>query len=302
MQSFLRQLKWLGIVAPLLYVLLLELLTLWLYPKVLDHLTSHLLHIGVFTVGAGIFCIVICRILASKSEMDRQIMLLQEHQRLARELHDDLAQLLAFLHLNLAAWDRELGPSEDSGLRRRVQELRLTTEGIYEKVREVICGRCLEEAPRGGLFSALRACAQEFTVRTGIPVRAELPSDEITPIPGPVATQLLRIVREALCNIYRHAGVGEAMISAEVTDNDLIVTVADNGRGFNPRTAPSPSRRGLQVMRERAELVGGSLSVTTAPGEGTRITVGVPLHREKPKWKDRSSSWWLTTTPSFGKD
>lgn len=300
--SFLGKLKWLGILAPVLYVFLVDQLVRWLSPLALDHRTSHLMLIGFLGLGAGAFSLAVCRTLSSRSELDRHLTLLQEQQRLARELHDDLAQLVAFLHLALSGWERELGSAEDAGLKERVRELRLTTESIYDKVREVVCSRRIEKAPQDGFFTALRVSAQEFTSRTGIPIEIELPANEATPISIAMATHLLRIAREALCNIYRHSGATQAVITAKTAGNDLIVTIADNGRGFDLQGALSPYSQGLQIMRERAELVNGTLSVTTAPGEGTRVTVRVPLRKENGKWKDPSESWLLMTTRSFVRD
>lgn len=298
MDSFLGKLKWLGILAPVLYVFLVDQLVRWHYPVHLDHPSSHLTLIGFLGLGAGAFSVAVCRTLSSKSELDRHLTLLQEQQRLARELHDDLAQLVAFLHLALSGWERELGPTADSALSRRVKELRLATESIYEKLREVVRCRRTEEVPENGFFLALTSSIHDFTSRTGIPVRVKLPANEAIPIPGQIAIHLFRIVREALCNIYRHSGASEARITAETKDKDLVVTITDNGRGFNPRSTPSPYSQGLLIMRERAELVHGSLSVTTAPGEGTRVRVRVPLGKENGKWKDPSESWLLTTTRS----
>jgi signal transduction histidine kinase len=295
MHPLIGKLKWLGIVVPVLYIGLVELLCPLLHPAGPENIRTHLWLIGLVALGAGAFCFIFCRTISSRSEVDCQAMLLQEQQRLARDLHDDLAQLVASLHLAMAAWERELDSMKEPGLKRRVKELRLTTENIYDKVRAMICGRHCEGVPREGFFVALRACAQEFMARTGMPIRVELPPENATPIPAPVTTQLLRIIREALCNIHRHSGARQAMITAQIQDNDLNVTVADNGRGFDPQRVLSASGFGLQIMRERAEQVNGWLSVTTAPGEGTRITVRVPIVQEKPKWKDRLESWSPTT-------
>lgn len=261
-------------------------------------LHTHIWLFAAVALGAAGFCFAVCRALASRSEVDRQVAVLQEQQRLARELHDDLAQLVTFLHINLTALERELGSSGDPELSRRVNELLLATEGVYDKIRELICCRRMEGVYGEGFSTALQACAHEFAVLTGIPVRVELPPDDTTRIQGPVSAQLVRIIREALHNIYRHSGARQARISAEVTDIDLIVNVSDNGRGFEPSTVVAPFKHGLQIMRERAELVRGSLCVTTAPGEGTQITVKVPLDQERSKWNNQCESWSLMTTPS----
>lgn len=296
MDSLLGKLKWVGILLPIVYIGLLDLLCPVLYPMGQSHLFTHLSLFVLVVLGTGVFCFIVCRTLASRSEVDREITLLQEQQRLGRELHDDLAQLVAFLHLNLVAWERDLGPSPDAEVSTRVKELRIATEGIYEKVREAICIRREQGVPGDGFLPALKASAQEFMSRSKIPTHLELPADTFIPVSGSVATHLLRIVREALCNIYRHSDASEASIIAERVDDDLILTIADNGRGFNLVDGSPPYSQGLHIMRERAKLMHADLAVTTAPGEGTRITVRVPLDREKAKWRPFESSS-LTTTP-----
>lgn len=297
MQPLIGKLKWLGFLVPVLYIGLVDLVCPLFHPSGPAHLRTHLLIFGAFALGTGAFCFAVCRTLSSKSEIDRTVTLLEEQRRLARELHDGLAQSVASLHLTVTAWERGLDTTADPEVSKRIKELSMAIEEIYDKVREAICGRHCAGVQGEGLFVTLSACTQAFTGRTGIPIRLELPPENLTPIPAPVTTQVLQIVREALSNIYRHSGACEAWINAQVDEGNLSVTITDNGRGFDLRSAQTAGKLGLQVMRERAELVGGSFSVATVLGKGTRITVAIPLDQEKPKWKDQLKSWSLTTTP-----
>jgi signal transduction histidine kinase len=126
-----------------------------------------------------------------------------------------------------------------------------------------------------GLLPALLWLVERYTAQTGVRV-----SFERGPLPErfdpAVETAAYRIVQEALTNVARHAGVREAVVRLWADADWLGLQVEDRGAGFDPRAVAGPSA-GLSGMRERAQLLGGHLEVESAPGQGTRVTAGLPL-------------------------
>jgi signal transduction histidine kinase len=128
---------------------------------------------------------------------------------------------------------------------------------------------------------ALRDYLDEFEERHGIRVTLET-DDPTTPVPDLVGTQLFRIAQEALANVRKHAQAQQAWVSLRhPTANVLELDIRDNGIGFDPAHAPrsTASSFGLESMRERAEILGGSFHIVSAPGSGTRVIVSVPLEQ-----------------------
>ncbi|MGY1696062.1 histidine kinase [Geodermatophilus sp. SYSU D00814] len=195
-----------------------------------------------------------------------------ERRRLGRDLHDSLSASLFSLHARaqavrrgLAAGDAELVAAAARDLeelsRQAVAELRATVTGI-----------------RGGspdLAGALGDLARTCTARDGLPVRLRVAADLPAVGAGPTE-HLVRIAAEALHNCVKHARAGSAELALEVRGSELVLTVADDGRGFHP-AAPRGGGHGQRTMRERALLCGGWLHVDSAPGRGTRLVVRVPL-------------------------
>jgi nitrate/nitrite-specific signal transduction histidine kinase len=202
-----------------------------------------------------------------------------ERTRLSRELHDDLAQLLGFLSLKIAA-TRELislgkrGPAEAA-----LAEMARLVEDTYLDLREAIF--CLRASVPSGpeFWPALREYLAEYQTHYGVQVQLTAKGDAELDFTPPVATQLSRIILEALANVRKHSGADRAWICIEREGQHARVTIEDAGRGFDaPRVIESGGTRvGLEIMRERAESVGGTLLLNSEPGYGTRVVVRVPL-------------------------
>ena len=209
------------------------------------------------------------------AELDRAA--LEERARLSRELHDGLAQdlWLAKLKAGRLASLPDLGPeatvlSEELGS--------AINSGLAEAREAVMALRLGANATDGAFGGLIRRVVDDFQDRFGL--RAELErDDELPSIPSRAGAELLRITQEALSNVRRHADATTVRVGVHVAANQLTVTIRDNGRGFDTTTVKERSF-GLASMQERAALIGGTMTVVSAPSDGTTITVVVPVSAE----------------------
>ncbi len=198
---------------------------------------------------------------------------LDERARLSRELHDGLAQNLWLAKLKAArlAALPALGPEADA----LAGELGTAIDAGLAEAREAVHMLRLDAAPSGTLHELLAGTVDEFADRYGLRVELECGPD--LPALSPRAqAEALRITQEALTNVRRHADATVVRVRAAVENGQLALRVDDNGRGFDPG-AVAATAFGLASMRERASLIGGQLSVDSAPASGTRVHLRVPL-------------------------
>jgi two-component system nitrate/nitrite sensor histidine kinase NarX len=199
---------------------------------------------------------------------------LAERSRLAREIHDGLAQTLSYLKLRTAqiiSW-LELGETQraSAGLG-AVREL--LTEA-YVDVREAIDGLHLKPA-EGKLSEWLDQVLEDFHNLSGIQV--EMTTRPELVLPPEVQAQLLRIVQEALSNIRKHSAATRARLEWQADESWLTLGIADNGRGFDPADVPPVSQHGLRIMRERAELLDADFQIISRPGAGAQVVIRLPI-------------------------
>lgn len=205
---------------------------------------------------------------------DRQVALgaLEERNRLAREIHDTLAQGLTAVSLQLESVDALLEVEADPARVRRVvqQALALTRSNLEEARRSVLD---LRAAPlqNKSLVEAVVALAEE----TETPVDLLVKGKE-RPLPQRVETGIYRLVQEGLNNVSRHAQATQATVELTFAADAVTVAVADNGRGFDPEAVP-PHRFGLVGMNERVKLLNGRFRLESSPGAGTRLEADIPL-------------------------
>ena len=205
---------------------------------------------------------------------------MEERERMSRELHDGLAQVVAYLLVRI---DTVAGLVETDRRREALSELerlRVAADDLYADVRESISSLRTRITERG-LSGTLEDYLAEFEERHGIRVELQTDArlDTLTPT---AAFQVFRIVQEALANVRKHARAHLVWISAMTpTTEALVLTIADDGRGFDPVTAEGPEhqRFGLTAMAERAASFGGMLDVESTAGGGTRVIVTIPLAR-----------------------
>jgi signal transduction histidine kinase len=197
---------------------------------------------------------------------------LEERHRLAREIHDGLAQQLWFTKLKF----ERLAVSLDEEARPLAAEVGQSLDSAIVDARSaMVTMRGSLEADQP-LSDMLGRAADDFEGRTGLPVRFT-PGPGLPPsIPPRQQIELLRIVQESLTNVTKHADATVVRLRAEMVGRDLVVAVADNGVGFDVRQAPTGGM-GLRGMEERARLMGGTLRVESEPHGGTTVEVSVPV-------------------------
>jgi two-component system NarL family sensor kinase len=200
----------------------------------------------------------------------------EERNRLAREIHDTLAQGLAAttLHLEMADALLEGGGGSERARQAVRQALALTRANMEEARRSVHDLRAAPLEGRG-LPAALQALAEESAARGGFAAHVEV-VDGTRPLPARVEAGLYRIAQEVLTNVVRHARARQVAVQLVLRPDRLHLTITDDGRGFDPLATPR-DRYGLIGLNERARLLGGALRVQSAPGAGTRLDVEIPL-------------------------
>ncbi|MFI5903085.1 sensor histidine kinase [Streptomyces cyaneofuscatus] len=214
---------------------------------------------------------------AELAEAERTAGTLAERERLAREIHDTLAQGLSSIQLLLRAAERTL--PEDAPATSHVRAAREAAQANLAEARSFVRALTPPDLEHGSLAAALeRLCARttgpDLTVRFAV-------SGRPVELPTPYEVALLRTAQSALANTVRHARAGRAEITLSFMDTSVALDVVDDGRGFDPSGAPVAERGdggfGLPAMRSRAATLGGTLSVESAPGQGTALAVTLPL-------------------------
>jgi PAS domain S-box-containing protein len=216
------------------------------------------------------------RLFEQLQRLSRQLLQAHEAERrsIARELHDEIGQQLTGLGLLLTTTSQRLPPDMVPAplveAQARVRELIVQVQNLALDLRPAV----LDDF---GLVPALVWLFERYTAQTNIAVRFEHRLREEQRFDPEVETTAYRIVQEALTNVARHAGMSEVTIQLWTNDDIIFVVASDQGRGFDPRTVRQRASSGLAGMRERAALLGGSLTIESAVGAGTRLTATLPL-------------------------
>lgn len=217
--------------------------------------------------------------LAERDKLRRQLVLAEEmeRQRLARELHDELGQHITALGLGLQAVSE--ASQRGSEVEHRAMQLREIVNTLGRELHWVavrLRPRALDDF---GLDAALSSYAEEWSRNTGIAVdiHADHGSERL---PMAVESAVYRVVQEALTNVARHSGSTRAGVVVERRNGDLVTVVEDSGVGFQLDSAfkRNSAQLGLRGIRERAELLGGSMDIETSPGGGTTLFVRIPIN------------------------
>jgi two-component system, NarL family, sensor histidine kinase DegS len=233
--------------------------------------------------------------LAREQDMLTMNAVMEERERLSRELHDGVAQLVAHLLLRLDTIKELVEDDRPQEAGVELERLRGVADEIYEDIGESIAGLRTNLMERG-LVRALQDYVDQFEERHQIPttLRTDDAGDRLSHLSPLAALQLFRLIQEALTNVRKHAGAREATVTLTTLMSDepgqLKVVIADDGHGFtdssqvsgpNVTGPPSPEGTrqplGLTTMRERVEAIGGTFQVNSQPGSGTQVTATIPI-------------------------
>lgn len=197
----------------------------------------------------------------------------EEKARIAREVHDELGQMLTVLKLETSMC--ELAYADlDPGLRDRLNSMKRLIAQLFQLVRDVATA-LRPPILDAGIASAIEWQARRFEARTQIPCLVQVP-DNLPSLPDATAIGLFRILQESLTNVMRHAQAHTVELSLTLSHGVLCMRIADDGKGFDLR-AERPASFGLVGMRERVLIMGGQLHLDTLPGEGTTLRIHIPL-------------------------
>jgi two-component system sensor histidine kinase DegS len=211
----------------------------------------------------------------------------EERRRVAREIHDSPAQSLANLVFRLEVCEKLLAAERLPELRGELAELKGLIKGSLQEVRKIIFDLRPMALDDLGLVPALRRYLEGLEEREGLVVNLAVFGHEVR-LASAVEVGLFRIIQEALHNVSKHARAASARVTLTYGQEQLLLSVRDDGRGFDLREVERGGRAGghfgLISMRERAELLGGRFEVKSAPGQGTRITLAVPITEGEEEW------------------
>jgi len=197
-----------------------------------------------------------------------------ERIRLAREIHDGLAQTLAYLKIQTAQMLNYLNSGKLDNLETSLTSSYQTLSAAYHDARREIDDlRFVSEADAREWLINL---ALGFRDDTGMEVDVSKVQINI-PLPLAIQSQLIRIVQEALNNIRQHAQAEKVSIAGSVQGGDVVLEISDDGQGFEPETVNNGSRYGLIGMRERTDMVGGEFQIISLPDKGTTVRITIPL-------------------------
>jgi signal transduction histidine kinase len=202
----------------------------------------------------------------------------EERRRIARDLHDSVSQALFSTVLHARTAQRELaqeGASPSGPVGRGLDTIADLTRSVQGEIRALIY-ELRRDPIHDGLVEALSRHAADERARNGLAVDVRGPASRLR-LSEPVETQLFAIAREALANVQRHAGTNAARVRLSSSRDEVRLEIRDAGRGFDT-SADHPGHFGLDSMRSRAAELGGRVSIASAPGRGTIVSVCVPAH------------------------
>lgn len=206
----------------------------------------------------------------------RTLAVAEERVRIARELHDGMAQVLAYVNTKAQAVQAYLEKGNVEKGKAQLDQLARAARDVYKDAREGIMALRTGIQPDQKFEDALHHYLVRWQEQSGMQASLEVAADMI--LPDPSELQLLRIIQEALTNARKHSGADEVRVVLQQEGDWIVGTVEDTGSGFDPASRPRAEfpQFGLGIMKERAESVGGSIDIDTEPGRGTRVNIRIP--------------------------
>ena len=210
----------------------------------------------------------------------RELAVIAERERIAREMHDGLAQVLGYVNTKSQAVDEYLATGRVAEARVQLAELAGAARSVYVDVREAILGLRSPIEPGAGLVGAVEEYAHRFADASKLAVAVEATAEARAAALAPeVEAQVFRIVLESLTNVRKHADAHRATLTLDVDGSTLVIRVVDDGRGFAPLGSPPGGwpHYGLAAMRERAASIGGSIEWSSGAEAGAVVRLAVPV-------------------------
>ncbi|HEY2927891.1 type IV pili methyl-accepting chemotaxis transducer N-terminal domain-containing protein [Piscinibacter sp.] len=204
---------------------------------------------------------------------DREAAIASERTLLAQELHDSIAQSLAFLKIQVDLLRNALRRGDASAAERTVAEIDTGVRESYADVRELLL-HFRTRTNAQDIEAALRSTLQKFEQQTGLSTDLQIEGHGV-PLPTDVQVQVLHVVQEALSNVRKHAHATSVHVRVQQTP-EWRFEVADDGCGFESNISPGDSHVGLRIMRERAQRIGAQVAIRSDAGKGTRVAIAVP--------------------------
>lgn len=198
----------------------------------------------------------------------------QEKTRIARELHDELAQSLTALKMD-TIWVRDNLQADPAGAAARLSRMLAMLDASVAATRRIAADLRPLVLDDLGLAPAIEWLVQNFTQRSGVP--CDLDIDEELELQEPYATAVFRIVQESLFNVGKHAHATSVQVRVAHEGGEMVLSVQDDGVGFQVSDPRKPQSLGLVGLRERAHLLQGKLTVASTPGQGTRVEARIPV-------------------------
>lgn len=205
----------------------------------------------------------------------------EERLRIAREMHDGMAQVVAYVNTKAQAVQAYMAKGHHDVASQQLDELAKASRDVYHEIREGILALRTGLGPDQPLAQSLAEYIERWEEQSGIHADMQIEGcPSLTPL---AELQLLRILQEALSNVRKHARADRAKVRLAQHNGKIYAEVQDNGHGFDQETIHREGfpRFGLAIMRERAQSIGADLSIQSAPGEGTRVSVEVPVIRDE---------------------
>lgn len=211
--------------------------------------------------------------------LDKEMAVSEERNLLAQELHDSIAQSLAFLNIQVQLLQEDLQNNRISGALKGLEQIREGVQESYDDVRELLV-HFRTRIGSTDLETAIRSALEKFEGQTG--VKAVLSSEGIVPCLQPEQVlQVMHIVQESLSNVRKHAHASQVEVELRKDDGRCILDIRDDGAGFDAAVDAGDTHVGLRIMRERAHRIGAELAFDSAPGEGTHINLTLPENEQE---------------------
>jgi nitrate/nitrite-specific signal transduction histidine kinase len=216
---------------------------------------------------------------ARLQDVIRGMATVEERERIAREMHDGIAQVLSYVSTKSQATRQFISTHQFEDANKQLVQLEQAARDVLDDVGEAILNLRATVSADRGIVETLRDYVLRFSQMSGIKTTLEVEGDDILLLAPTAKVQTICIIQEALTNVRKHARAGHAHVHVSTVNNHIEIMIEDWGEGFDTSDTKRDGwpRLGLQTMRERAESIHGSWAVESVPSRGTRVTLSLPM-------------------------